>query len=143
MDKTINAFVEHMQIVVSDLNIAESFYMKVFSWEIRARGHEQAADRSYYWVHIGTEDSYLAFRTPYDGTVFNDSHKGHAGNHIGIVVPDRTTVIKALEELDVKFRHAVPHPYRERLYFRDFDGNEIEVIEYLSDHPHERNDYTI
>jgi hypothetical protein len=37
---------------------------------------------------------------------------------------------------------ALDHPHRLRAYFYDEDGIEWEFIEYLSNNPSERNDYT-
>ena len=37
---------------------------------------------------------------------------------------------------------APAHPYRIRKYFLDADGNEWELVEYLSDDPAKRNDYS-
>ncbi|RVK41412.1 VOC family protein [Sinorhizobium meliloti] len=136
-------YVEHVQIVVSNLATAEAFYSKVFGWSVRGRGRECAADRTYDWIHIGTDTSYMAFRTPYNGAAFNDSHRGHSGNHVGIVVGNLAGIMRALDELGVQIRCAKPHPHRARLYFRDFDGNEIEVVEYFSEAPEDRNDYTL
>ena len=35
-----------------------------------------------------------------------------------------------------------PHPHRKRVYFIDPDGIEFEFIQYYSDDPAERNDYS-
>lgn len=136
------AYVEHVQLVVSDLNAAERFYTTVFDWKVRGRGRERAADRSYDWIHVGTDETYLAFRTPYDGAAFREADRGYKGNHIGIVVEDAGPVLSRLATLHCAVRTAAAHPFRARYYFRDFDDNEIEIISYLSDRTSERNDYS-
>lgn len=35
------------------------------------------------------------------------------------------------------------HPYRKRVYFYDPDGNDWEFVQYLSDDPAKRHDYTL
>ena len=35
------------------------------------------------------------------------------------------------------------HPWRKRVYFMDPDGNDWEFIEYLTDDPEKRHDYTV
>jgi hypothetical protein len=35
------------------------------------------------------------------------------------------------------------HPYRKRVYFSDPDGNDWEFIQYLTEDPVKRHDYTI
>jgi len=35
-----------------------------------------------------------------------------------------------------------PHPYRKRVYFSDRTGFEWEFVQYFSDEPKERNDYS-
>lgn len=136
------AYVEHVQIVVSDLEKAERFYTTVFDWRVRGRGREVAADRSYDWIHVGTDESYIAFRTPYEGVPFDESHRGYKGNHIGIVVEAAESVLSRLAALGCMVRPAAPHPFRARYYVRDFDDNEIEIVIYFSERMSERNDYS-
>jgi catechol 2,3-dioxygenase-like lactoylglutathione lyase family enzyme len=139
----MHSYVEHVQYVVSDLEAAIRFYSTVFGWTVRGRGHEQAQDRSYEWVHIGTDTSYMAFRTPYDGEPFTEGIRGYKGNHIGIVTDSPEEVLSRLKDFGCTIRTATGHPYRLRYYARDFDDNEIEIIHYLSDRMSERNDYAI
>ena len=35
------------------------------------------------------------------------------------------------------------HPHRKRVYFNDREGNDWEFVQYLSDDPADRNDYTL
>lgn len=139
----MSTYVEHVQYVVSDLDAAIRFYTTAFGWKVRGRGREVAADRKYDWVHIGTETSYMAFRTPYDGEPFNEGMLGYKGNHVGVVTDDPEAVLRRLRKLGRDIRVAASHPYRVRYYVRDFDDNEIEIVHYLSDKVSERNDYTI
>src|SRR5262245_23330264 len=129
----MKSYLEHAQYVVSDLDAAIKFYCSVFGWRVRGRGREVAADRTYDWVHVGTETSYIAFRTPYDGELFHEGLRGYKGNHLGIVTDDLVGVINRLEQLGRPIRGTASHPYRARFYVRDFDDNEIEIVHYFTE----------
>lgn len=138
----VAAYVEHIQYVCSDLDKMAAFYSSAFDWPVRGRGTEVGPDRTYDWVHIGTDDSYVAFRTPYNGVPYNPTMRTHH-DHVGIVVDDLARTIEGLLALGVDFVRKGSHPYRDRIYIRDPDSNEVEIICYRSAHPRERNDYTI
>jgi len=135
-------YLEHVQYVCSNLDTMVNFYCHVFDWPLRGRGKEVTADRTYDWVHIGTDDSYVAFRLPYDGAAYSPDI-GYRHNHIGIVVDDFERVLTHLEQLGVPVSIKGRHPYRSRAYFRDPDGYEVEVVHYHSNNPRKRNDYEI
>jgi len=136
------AYLEHIQYVCRDLDRMVDFYCSVFGWRLRGRGVEQAADRSYGWVHIGTDETYVAFRTSYDGAPYSED-MALRQTHFGVVVEDMDAVVARLEQRGCEARRKGSHPYRERVYTRDPDGNEIEIVRYLSDKPSERNDYEL
>jgi catechol 2,3-dioxygenase-like lactoylglutathione lyase family enzyme len=135
-------YLEHVQYVCSNLDTMVDFYGRVFGWSLRGRGKEVTTEKTYDWVHVGTDDSYLAFRSPYDGTAYSPE-MGYRDNHIGIVVDDFERVLTHLDQMGVPVTVKARHPYRSRAYFRDPDGYEVEVIHYHSNNPRERNDYGI
>lgn len=135
-------YLEHVQYVCPDLEAMVKFYGFVFDWPLRGRGKEVTPDRTYDWVHLGTDDAYVAFRTPYDGAAYSPE-MGYQQNHIGIVVDDFETVLMRLEELGCPYAIKSPHPHRSRAYFRDPNDYEIEIVYYHSSDPSERNDYQI
>ena len=138
----MNNYIEHFQFVVSDLDQSVRFYTHVFGWVVRGRGREIAADRVYDWVHVGTDTSYIALRTPYNGEPFDEDMRGYKGNHIGIVTDDLDRLLNRIQELGRPVRRTADHPYRIRCYVRDYDDNEIEIIHYLTNTMSERNDYS-
>jgi catechol 2,3-dioxygenase-like lactoylglutathione lyase family enzyme len=135
-------YLEHVQYVCSNLDTMVNFYCYVFDWPLRGRGKEVTTDRTYDWVHIGTDDSYVAFRSPYDGVPYSPD-MGYRHNHIGIVVDDFERVLTRLEQLGAPVSIKGQHPFRSRAYFKDPDGYEVEVVHYHSNDPGERNDYAI
>jgi len=136
------SYVEHIQYVCRNLDTMVDFYSFVFGWRLRGRGTEVAADRTYEWVHVGTDDSYVAFRTPYNGASYA-ADMSLRQTHFGIVVDDMKEVASRLEQRGCAYRVKGHHPYRDRIYVRDPDENEIEIICYRTDKPQERNDYSI
>jgi len=137
----MTSHVEHVQYVCSNLDAMVGFYAHVFEWRLRGRGTE-GGPLGYDWVHIGTDESYVAFRTPYNGGAYADE-AARRMDHVGIVVDDWGGFVARLEGLGWPYTVKGSHPFRRRLYLRDPDGNEIEVIAYSSGDPRQRNDYEI
>ena len=136
-------YLDHVQYVCSDLDTMVNFYCYDFcltpAW---ARVRSDPRTGLYDWVHVGTDDSYVAFRSPYDGAAYSPD-MGYRHNHIRIVLDDFERVLTRLEQLGVPVSIKEQHPYRSRAYFRDPDGYEVEVVHYHSNDPRERNDYEI
>jgi len=134
---------EHANFTVRDLDEAVRFLRTAFpEFRIRHEGREADGSR---WVHLGTDESYLALaeasqpgapRAPYTG--------GPGLEHLGFEVDDAEGVrarLRAAGYRDSTYPNA--HPHRRRVYFRDAEGNDWEFVQYLSDDPAERNDYRL
>ena len=64
-------------------------------------------------------------------------------NHLGYAVDDVEALADRLRKAGYQEGFIAPtHPYRIRKYFLDSDGNEWEFVEYLTDDPAKRNDYS-
>tara|TARA_B100000073_G_scaffold345068_1_gene353258 strand:- start:9425 stop:9958 length:534 start_codon:yes stop_codon:yes gene_type:complete len=138
----MRSYVEHIQYECSDVIGIGQFYAYIFDWKIRGKGIENAIGRSYEWIHVGTENSYVAFRSPYNNQEY-DKESRHYTDHFGIVVSNIDDVIDRIIALGMEYAVKENHRYRKRIYIKDPDGNEVEVIQYLSDIEEERNDYKI
>ena len=69
---------------------------------------------------------------------------GSGLNHVGYVVDDGEALIHRLEAAGYEqSRHVEAHPHRRRIYFKDGNGLEWEFVQYFSDDPAERNDYSL
>ena len=135
---------EHANLAVENIDEMIRFLTTAFP-EFRVR-HEAVNTDGLRWVHIGTDDTYLALNegvaeseegfTPYSGKV--------GVNHLAYVVDDVDALRKRLREAGYR-DSTVPnaHPHRKRAYFYDSEGNDWEFVEYLSDAPEQRNDYAI
>ena len=137
-------YLEHANITVPDIDAAISFLMVIDpTFEVR---RNETPEGSYRWVHIGTEQHYIALEEPHlDATAPQSAlptYNNYGVNHLAWVVDDFSAVIKRLEERGHKKGIPVqPEPYRKKAYYYDSAGFEWEFVHYLSDKPEERNLY--
>ncbi len=135
---------EHANVCVRDIEGMIRFLQTAFP-EFRVRGEGLSQDGT-RWVHIGTAETYIALGQsrrepasewkPYDGLP--------GVNHVAYEVDDVEAVRARM--LAAGYRESTPpnaHPYRRRLYFYDPEGNDWEFVQYLSDDPAKRNDYSL
>ena len=127
---------EHANIRVPDIDRAIHFLTTAMpSLKVRGGGGEGA----HRWVHIGTDHSYVALTEDKR----RRRAKGPGLTHLGFVVDDCKAVGQRLEAAGYKEGNkGEHHPHRKRIYYVDADGLEWEFVQYFSDDPAERNDYT-
>lgn len=137
-------YVEHVNITVKDLDRTVAFLLAALpSWRVRGQGTMLWFGKQMRWLHVGTDSSYLALQDGGEGDGPDWTGPAVGTKHIGIVVPSADQVADRL----VAAGHAIDHwggdhPFRRRAYFMDPDGLQFEFVEYLSDVPAERNDYS-
>ena len=91
------------------------------------------------WLHVGTDSTYLALSE----RSCDKQNRELDLIHIGFVVDDVDAVRQRLEQAGYSEGMVVdPHPYRKRIYFLDNNNMEWEFVEYFSDNPSERNEYS-
>ena len=135
---------EHANLIVRDIDATIRFVHTAFpEFRIRFDGRDSRDRR---WVHIGTDDTYLALTqstvepgqrwTPYAGIP--------GVNHLAYEVDDVEAVRERLTSAGYQ-DSTVPntHPYRKRVYFYDHDGNDWEFVQYLFHDPAKRHDYAL
>ena len=133
--KTPQAYLEHVNLSVSDIDNTIQF-IKTALPEFEVRG--EGIYKGKRWVHIGTVSSYLAIN---EWAVVSET--GQKLNHIGFVVDNIDEVAARL--LEAGYKRSFPrtkHPFRLRDYFEDGGHTEYEFVQYLSEDPVERNDYS-
>lgn len=122
------AFIEHVNITVSDPDRSAALMTALFGWHERWRGPSIHSGRT---IHVGTDAHYLALYTGPDG--LHDGvrfPKGEPLQHIGIQVDDLDAVeARVIAAGLVPFFHGDYEPGR-RFYFLDPDGIEFEVVSY-------------
>lgn len=136
--------IEHANICVRDIDAMIQFLLTAFP-EFKIRRDAISEDGS-RWVHIGTDDIYFALEQatnepsekwiPYDGKP--------GVNHLGFEV-ENVDVVRDRLKFAGFTDSTVPndHPHRKRVYFYDPEGNDWEFVQYLSDDPEKRNDYSM
>jgi catechol 2,3-dioxygenase-like lactoylglutathione lyase family enzyme len=135
---------EHANLIVRDIDATVRFLRTAFpEFRIRFDGEDPGGRR---WVHIGTDDTYIALsRSTVEPQERWAPYEGVPGvNHLAYEVDDVGALRERLKSAGYK-DSTVPneHPYRDRVYFYDPDGNDWEFVQYLSDDPAKRNDYTL
>lgn len=145
-------FIEHLNMVVTNMDATLAFYQAAFpDWKIRGGGKSEWYGKPRNWLHFGDEHQYLAFSDHGEGE--NRDLQGHATGlgHFAFVTNNIEQMIARLEAAGYQpgnlgsFAPGVPEAarrHRRNIYFVDPDGFEVEFVEYLSDVVAERNDYT-
>lgn len=135
---------EHANLIVRDIDGMVRFLTTAFpDFRIRREGTGLAGQR---WLHVGTEDCYLALSEARDAASEPwIPYGGKPGlNHLGWEVDDAEALRDRM--IGAGYRDSTfpnHHPHRKRVYFHDSEGNDWEFVQYLSDDPAKRNDYEL
>lgn len=136
-------FLEHFNMTSTDVDATIRFLQTAMpEFQVRWRG-DDGPNR--HWVHLGTETSYIAIEDRGSREVKpRELYEDPGVNHMAFVVQDVIALVKRMQAAGYREGLVdVDHPHRLRYYFYDHDGNEYEFVQYLSDIPNERNDYTL
>lgn len=129
-------YLEHANLSVGSIDAMLKFLTAAFpECRVRGRGEQDGVP----WAHVGVDNSYVALTE-----VGRPAPEVGDLNHLGYVVDDVEAVAQRLAAAG--FREGFqspPHPFRKRRYFHDSDDREWEFVEYLSDDPAQRNDYSL
>ncbi|NQV71332.1 MAG: VOC family protein [Pseudohongiella sp.] len=128
---------EHIHVDVDSIAKTEHF-LQIALPDLARRGGGHA-DGYGNWVHIGSESSYIALTEVAGANAMPELR------HIGMQVDDIESVMGRLaaagfEAADISSLDT--HPFRRRVYYVDGNGLDWEFIEYLSEDPTQRNDYS-
>lgn len=124
-----NAFLEHVNMTVSDPAETARKLCDWFGWGIRWHGPSIHNGTTY---HVGNVSSYVAlYSSGNPGKTAEDSYNTRGGlNHVAIVVDDLDATEKKIRASGYEtFNHADYEPGR-RFYFRDENNIEFEVVSY-------------
>ncbi|MBN7795727.1 VOC family protein [Parahaliea mediterranea] len=135
--------IEHLNLVVRDIPRSLAFYRAALPhWRVRGEGEQNWYGTPRRWLHFGDDYSYLTLNDNGHGENrdLRDNTLGLA--HFAFEVGNLDAAVARLAEAG--FDIAKPgndEPFRRNVYFVDPDGFEVELVEYLSDSPAERNLY--
>jgi len=138
----MKVLLEHANITVKNLEASIKFITTAFpDFKVRHQG----TNNGVRWAHVGTNDTYLALGEEAPNPRPTDTSYDTCGvNHLGYVVDDADEVRARLLKAGYKEGFVPPpHPHRKRVYIFDPEGMEWEFIQYLSDDPAKRHDYSL
>ncbi|MGF1720863.1 VOC family protein [Vibrio kyushuensis] len=141
----MKSYVEHANISVVEPKKTIAFLTAAIpSWEIRGGGkYEDATGKQIEWCHVGDDQSYIALGSNGKGDAEDWTAQFTGVKHIGIVVPNIAELEARLTEAGYELDHrGAPHPHRINAYYMEDHNIQFEFIEYLSELPAEKNDYT-
>lgn len=141
----MKCYLEHANITVKNIDETIKFVTTAFPhFEVRGKGESEQDGIIRKWLHLGTNEIYLALQqisSEDRGT--RRPYKDVGINHLGFVVEDVESITERLT--NEGYRESVrvePHPFRKRVYFFDNNSIEYEFIQYLTDDFAKRNDYS-
>jgi len=128
---------EHIHLSVASINVTERFLkLAIPQYSPRGGGVDELYGK---WLHIGTATNYIAL------TEVKGAKPIKNLRHIGLVVDDIDALIGRLQTAGIEPSDVSAldgHPHRRRVYYCDGNGLDWEFVEYLSEDPAKRNDYS-
>ncbi len=120
-----SAYLEHVNITVSDIDRSAALLERLMGWHIRWRGPSQLGGET---IHVGGERDYIAVYTK--GTPVGPFGKGVPLNHVGLVVPDLDAAEAVVRDAGLEIVSYWDYEPGKRFYFFDWDGVEFEMVSY-------------
>lgn len=135
---------EHVNLVVKQIDASLKFYAAAFPhWRVRGKGADTWNGQPREWLHFGDDYQYLTLNEPGVGKNRDLSTLTLGLAHFGYVCEDLTGVIERLAQRGfVPHRPRTDESFRSNVYFLDPDGLEVEFVQYHSDIPTLRNQYS-
>lgn len=123
------AFIEHVNLNVSDPHRTAAIVSTLFGWHIRWQG---TAMDGRHTIHVGDDRFYLALHDNGASAAPTSYVKGAPLNHVGLCVDDLDAVEARARALGLTpFGHDDYEPGK-RFYFFDPDNIEFEIVSYAA-----------
>ncbi|MCG8588956.1 MAG: VOC family protein [Proteobacteria bacterium] len=122
-------FLEHVNLTVTDLDRSTDYYCQLLDFKVRWQGRAISEEGTVRACHVGNDRFYLAlFEAEQPGQAPADY--AHAGiNHFGFVVEDLAAVRKRAVDLGSPPHFEPEYDPGPRIYVRDPDGIEVELVQ--------------
>jgi catechol 2,3-dioxygenase-like lactoylglutathione lyase family enzyme len=146
-EQSVQCYIEHANVAVLDMDEAIRFLTIAFPhFKVRGGGENTEAGKWKKWCHLGTQTIYVAIEQ--SSTVDQPRADGDSPaariNHVGFGVDDVVEIKRKVEAAGYVCNALIDEsPSRMRLYVDDGSGLTWEFVEYLSDDPAVRNDYSV
>ena len=136
---------DHANVNVLNIDRAVEFLSTALpGFRVRGGGTTDREDRTERWLHFGSDDVYVCLNESSLGRPTERNGREETGiNHVGFTVDDVDALLAAYESGGFRCARMDESPSRLRLYVTDADGITWEFIQYLSDDPAVRNDYSV
>lgn len=123
------AFLEHINVTVSNPQATANRLCELFGWTIRWSGASIHGGESF---HVGGEESYLAiYSQPAEIEPMPNTYQVLGGlNHVGIVVEDLDEIEQRVLKMGYKTHSHGDYEPGRRFYFKDDDKIEFEIVSY-------------
>lgn len=124
------AFLEHVNVTVSDPEATAKRLETWFGWKVRWKGDAKNGGTTY---HIGNDTSYIAaYSPPQPPEPSNaNTYLTHGGlNHVAVVVDDLDATEARIKAGGYRTHNHGDYEPGRRFYFDDDDGIEFEVVSY-------------
>jgi len=139
---------DHVNVSVIDLDRTTEFLRIAFpDFWVRGGGEGKWEGGTSAWRHLGIDSLYVSINTTSHlqaaGSVAPDATERTRINHIGFIVADVDDLQAKYDAAGFKTDPISELPSRKRLYVVDADNIMWEFVQYMSDDPAVRNDYSI
>jgi catechol 2,3-dioxygenase-like lactoylglutathione lyase family enzyme len=118
---------EHVNLTVNDLDRSIAFYCDLLDLQVRWKG---TIDEGRLAAHVGDDRCYLALFEAAEPGIADQDYGRPGLNHFGFVVDDLDEARRRLERLGGTVHFEPNYDPGRRIYFRDPDGHEVELVEY-------------
>jgi len=124
IDKPLVSAIDHCSIIVADTRKALEIYTNILGLVV----DESRPDLGYpgAWLQVADSQIHL-LEVPNPDTTCNRPQHGGRDHHVALQVSDLAVVIERLEKADISYSKSKSG--RNALFFRDIDGNAIELVE--------------
>lgn len=133
--------IEHLNLVVVNIDQTIEFYQALAPhWRIRSKGRADWHGIMRNWVHFGDDYQFLTFND--GGTGSNRDLKTNTLGlgHFAFSTNNLDAAVKRIQAAGFDIHIALKQdPHRKNIYFLDPNGYEVELVQYMSDIPTQRN----
>jgi hypothetical protein len=139
----IHPFVEHINATVQDVDRTVRLVTAALpEWRVRGGGTIDWYGRPVRWVHVGSDEHYIALQGGGEGPGPDWRSHQSAIKHVGIVVPSVQAAVERLSAAGFEVDHwGGETAHRRSVYAMAGDDFQIEFVEYRTHDAALRNTY--